>query len=531
MKELDKKSKLIMWSKIKELKSKGQNHTQIGKMLEMDRHTVGHYASMTFEQFCSSASYNREYAHKLDKYEDFVLGFLGEYPFVSAAVIHDRLKENYPDMIKVSDKTVFNFVKRLRLTHSIPKEEEPGQREMHKLPESAYGDSGQVDFGEGWMFRKEKDNEGKRMKVKVYFMVMVLCRSRYKFVYFSKRPFTSEKAVYAHELAFQYFGGKPKRLIYDQDRVFIKEENLGDYVLTKVFKAFCASERIEPVFCRKSDPQSKGKIESVVGYVKHNFLPGREYQDDETLNREAIAWLERTANGTEHKGIREIPAEVFKTEQQYLIKYEGIPALKEDTLEKRAVRRDNTIMYGTNFYSVPGGTYKGRDSQVYVEAKDGVLHVFDIETGKMICEHGIFEGKGKTVTNANHLRSPELSLEAYRAKVMQNAPCQEVLDQWMDEFIAAKGSRYLRDNLKIIEREAWQYSADVVKEACHKCRELKVFNACELMKVAETIRKSRREPKKQRTPDLTDINHEMPDLEITVERSQISTYEKIMEAV
>ena len=27
--------------------------------------------------------------------------------------------------------------------------------------------------------------------------------------------------------------------------------------------------------CRKSDPESKGKIEAGVKYVKHNFLPGR----------------------------------------------------------------------------------------------------------------------------------------------------------------------------------------------------------------------------------------------------------------
>ena len=525
MKELDKESKLIMWSKIKELKSNGLNNTQIGKMLEMNRHTVAHYASMTFEQFCASTSYNREYAHKLDIYEDFVVDFLVRYPFVSSALIHDRLREHYPDMKRVSEKTVFNFVRRLRLTHSIPKTEEPAQREMHKLPETAYGEYGQVDFGEGWMERKEGS------KVKVYFMAMVLSRSRYKFVFFSKKPFTSDKAVYAHELAFRYYGGKPRKLIYDQDRVFIKDENLGDYRLTKAFKAFCTSERIEPVFCHKSDPQSKGKIENVVGYVKHNFLPGREYIDDERLNAEALAWLERTANGTEHKGIRETPSELFKTERSYLRPYQGIPRLREDSMERRTVRKDNTLMYGANFYSLPGGTYKGRDSEVYVEAKDGVLHVFDKDTGKLICEHPVWEGKGKTVSNANHLRHPELSLESYRARVMRQMPAPGALTLWLDEMVAAKGSRYLRDTLKILERDAWQYSEKVFVEALQSCRGLKVFNANELMHVAETLRKRKGEPVGQKPLNLPDINADTASYEITVERSSISTYDKILEAI
>ena len=40
-------------------------------------------------------------------------------------------------------------------------------------------------------------------------------------------PFTSEMAVIAHEKAFEYFHGIPKEIIYDQDAVFLWDENLG----------------------------------------------------------------------------------------------------------------------------------------------------------------------------------------------------------------------------------------------------------------------------------------------------------------
>lgn len=252
MEEHDKLSKLTMWSKVKELISDGLNFSQISRQLRMDRHTVSRYASMSYDEFVSSQSYERLYSHKLDGYEDFTVLYLRKYPFMSAAPVHDRLREHYPDFKPVSDKTVFNFVRRLRLTYDIPKK--GGEvREMNKIPETDYGKYAQVDFGEGWMQRAGGS------RVKVYFFLMVLSRSRYKFVYFSKTPFTTMLAVYAHQLAFQYFGCVPEKTVYDQDKVFIHSENLGDYKLTARFRSFVTSEGFEAVFCRKSDPPEQGK--------------------------------------------------------------------------------------------------------------------------------------------------------------------------------------------------------------------------------------------------------------------------------
>lgn len=252
---------------------------------------------MSYEEFVTSQSNNRLYSHKLDEYEDFTVLFLCKYPFVSAAQVHDRHRETYPDFKPVSDKTVFNFIQRLRLTYDIPKVE-GDVREMNKIPETEYGKYAQVDFGEGWMRRPDG------CLVKVYFFVMVLSRSRYKFVFFSKTPFTTVLAIYAHQLAFQYFGCIPEIMVYDQDKLFINSENLGDYKLTGRFRSFVTSEGFEAILCRKADPQSKGKVENAVRYVKHNFMSAREFKDIETLNAEALSWLERTANGTEHHGIR-----------------------------------------------------------------------------------------------------------------------------------------------------------------------------------------------------------------------------------
>lgn len=70
---------------------------------------------------------------------------------------------------------------------------------MTQLQETPYGYEAQVDFGE-----RRVPVAGSHNKIKIYFFAMVLSRSRYKYTYMSDTPFTAEKAIYAHELAFQF---------------------------------------------------------------------------------------------------------------------------------------------------------------------------------------------------------------------------------------------------------------------------------------------------------------------------------------
>lgn len=91
---------------------------------------------------------------------------------------------------------------RIRDKYGIPKGYEETFRPMEKLPDSAPGKSMQADFGEYWMHRDDT------RRVKVYFFAAVMSYSRHKFTYFSKTPFTSELAIYAHQLAFRFYGGK-----------------------------------------------------------------------------------------------------------------------------------------------------------------------------------------------------------------------------------------------------------------------------------------------------------------------------------
>lgn len=83
---------------------------------------------------------------ELDVYEPFVKMRLEACEDASAAQVRDWLKENYPDLPDVTERTVLNFVMQVRSKHGIPKPF--GHRDYSKLDEPSYGRQAQVDFGE-----------------------------------------------------------------------------------------------------------------------------------------------------------------------------------------------------------------------------------------------------------------------------------------------------------------------------------------------------------------------------------------------
>ena len=87
---------------------------------------------------------------------------------------------------------------KLRGDYSIPKMtiKERQYKALQLTPPGMYA---QVDFGQ----KKLRTSNGKMRTV--YFMAMLLCNSRHKFIYFQDKPFTSESAVTAHEKSFEYF--------------------------------------------------------------------------------------------------------------------------------------------------------------------------------------------------------------------------------------------------------------------------------------------------------------------------------------
>ena len=498
--------KLVMWYKCKEKFDSGLSKAQIARELGLDVKTVRRYLRMSYDEFKSSESYKRMYIKILDPYESKVYEWLDEHPDLSASQIHDWLRERYEDLPDVNGKTVYNYVKYIRAKYDIDKPILSAPRQYCRVEETPYGEYAQADFGEMWM----QYADGRRLKV--YFFVMVMCRSRKKYVWFSRTPFTAELAIYAHEKAFEYFGGKPKKIIYDQDAVLIHDENLGDYVLTKAFNAYVNQVHIQPVFCRKSDPESKGKVENAVKYVKYNFLRGRTFVSIEQLNEEGVRWLSRTANGLPHNGTKLVPDEVFKEEKPYLMPYSGVPAMPQRTMKEYKVHKTNTISYQSCEYSLPSGSYKGDKSFVWVNITGDLMEIYDGETGKQVARHMISSERGKYVRDPSHRKQHPVPMSKQEASILEYCNFDELAVSWMDNLKRDR-KRYYMDNLRLLGREIRHYEPSTLRRAFEIGLDRGMYNAKDFISLCNRVgrRLPTRELKSSLHDTLPDAVKEVPE--------------------
>lgn len=523
MKALNKhQKKAFMWYKVNELFSKGLNKTQIAEEIGVHRKTVRKYLNMTETEFHKWIERAKNLPKKLQDYYDYVRSLLETYPYLSASQVEDRLKENFNNLPQVHSKTVYNFVESIRKKHQIKKQADKNVRQYEKLPEPEYGQYAQVDFGEYHML-----THGVTRK-KVYFFAMVLCRSRQKFVWFQTEPFTSVSTVRAHEKAFVYLQGQPHKIVYDQDRVLIVNENLGDILMTQEFHSYCQQMDFTPIFCRKSDPESKGKVENVIKYIKYNFLRGRIFIGEEELNKAGMSWLERTANSKEHAGIKKIPMQEWKIERSFLKVLRPSPVIYTDaTLPTYKVRKDNTISYKSNFYTLPQGTYINPDTWVYVKETEEQVRIYD-KNNYLLTIHPLCYQRGITIRNTDHTRDKSQSLSQLRENILQLFPDKSKGIVFI-ERIEKEKPRYLRDNLLVLKKHLPGQDPVYIAQALDFCIEANVYNSLRMIEFIKHFKQETENAKKAISvmPDIV-INSSFDMMQLTPKTSKINLYENIL---
>ncbi len=453
-------AKLIMYYEIHRMCREGHSISQISNYLVLNRRTISKYLAMSEQEYEDFLRSQENRKKVLGPYEKFIKERLEQYPETSAAQMHDWLKEFYSDFPQASQKTVFNFVHWVRDKHNVPRIKP--QRDYTPVEELPYGKQAQVDFGEYNM----RSSTGKR--VKVFFFTLVLSRSRYKFIWFTDTNFTSQLAIKGHELAFEYIKGIPDEVVYDQDKVFMVSENGGDILLTGAFKSYTREKGYALHFCRKSDPESKGKVENVVKYVKQNFLYNRTYYDIETLNDEVLGWMGRTANALPHAFTRKAPDMEWGIEQDFLRPHTTFVPVPSPLASVYAVRKDNSISYKGNLYSLPLGSYKGRGSSVAIKIDEDVLIIMEVNGQQELCRHKIASGKGQKILNNDHKRDKSAAISEMMDQLVSQMPESEKAREWLNRIKADK-PRYIRDQLLMIKDAITSIEPGLIAKVVQYC--------------------------------------------------------------
>ena len=510
-------AKILMYHQLHQLSAEGYSITKISAITGLHFRTIKKYLSMSEKEFESFQDSLSDRKKQLLPYEDFVRRKLEVFRDTSAAQMHDWLKEHFADFPVVNPKTVFNFIHWIRNKHNLPLVQQT--REYEIVPELPYGKQAQVDFGE---YTLRTSNGG---RTKIFFFCMMLSRSRYKYLWFTTRHFTTELTVFAHEKAFEFFNGIPHEIVYDQDKVLLVSENNGDLILTSAFRQYVQSKRFKLHFCRKSDPESKGKVENVIKYVKSNFLYNRIFYNEETLNDEAIAWLSRTANALPHSFTRKQPRAEWDIER---------PMLKTFTPEKITmpaitylVRKDNTISWKGNFYSVPFGTYQGKGSAVVVRQDGNDLIIMLPTSLQEICKHTIPAEKGLKVIKSDHRRDKSREIEALTLTVANQFENPQAAKYWLTEIYKLR-ARYMRDQLQVIQ-EALALNAGVANEALNFCNKNNIYSASDFKAIVQQHIKASKPQIKSEVHILNPLSGNKLDKNMQPDKSLIGDYQKLFE--
>ena len=224
--------------------------------------------------------------------------------------------------------------------------------------------------------------------------------------------------------AFEHFGGVPGEVWVDNQKAAVLAHGLdGGVRFNPGFLALASHYGFRPKACRPHRPQTKGKDERMVRYVKENFFQRyRAFESLDHLNTLLEQWLEEVADARIHGTYKTVVRERFEQEKPYLA---PLPPVRFDTSyrETRRVALDAFIDVRGNRYSVPA--HLCGETVVIRIALDGTLKVLDAE-GMLVAEHRLRPKEaGWCVVPEHHARLwQEIKVEA------RNLAAYEAVASW-----------------------------------------------------------------------------------------------------
>jgi transposase len=313
---------------IHRLVDSGYSNRKIAEKLAISRQTVKKYIQNPENVVLSKP----KRASKLEHYHDDIKSFLEQEPLVKAPVVLQRLQERgFDGKITI----VRNYIRKIR--------QDCKAKEAFIRFESDPGEQIQVDWGELGTITYNNTNR------KVYVLAMTECHSRMLYVQFMHRQ-NQSSLHWALMNGFIFFGGTPKKLVVDNMLTAVTERYGKIIRFNTAFLDFLRPLHIVPYACNVRAPHEKGKIEKVIGYIKTNFWPLREFIDIDDVQRQGNQWRDSIANIRIHETTGEKPSERNQKE-----KLRPLPEMLPDLRESHNLKvyKDFSVKFDANSYTVP----------------------------------------------------------------------------------------------------------------------------------------------------------------------------------
>lgn len=417
------------YKQIRKMRLQGMSQRQIAASLQISRNTVKKYwdgDSVPWER----KAYSREPSVLTEEVMAFVRNCLEEDAHSpkkqhhTAKRIYDRLVEELG--FTGGETTVRRLVSQLR-----------------ENPQEAFvplafppGDAIQIDFGEATVYLTG-------VKTVVNLFCARLCYSGAPLVLAYRRQ-NEESFLDALIQVFQYFGGVPRRVIFDNGKVAVKD-GFGAHARKQAGYAALAAHY----------GNEKGLVEGLVGYSRRNTcVPVPKVESMEELN---CLLREKCRKYLSHqiRGKKNNVDSMLAEEKEKLY---PLPKYPFDPCKRSTGRVDRfcTIRFDSNNYSVPC-EFCGRE--VSVKASPETVSIY--LGGTCIAQHKRCLERKKTIYDLAHYLP---LLEKKGRAIFYAKPVQETIPEFFLHWLRSQAltPRELVDILRRCQEEDYM---EVVKEA------------------------------------------------------------------
>lgn len=480
--------------KIQECKESGLSKTATAKRLKTDRGTIAKYWD-TINPF-QKESYKRP--SKIDPYQDYIIARLKKWPELSAERIYQEIKEQG---YNGANRTVRRHIAKLR----------PHKTREYKPYETLPGEQAQIDWGHFGCIIED----GQRKKL--YAFVFCLSWSRVLYIEFIT---SLNMAVFNGCLhrALKYINGVPSTILFDNAKTVVSERVGTAVRFNPDLLRSALAYGFTPKACWVNDPESKGKVESNVKYVKRGFFYAREFDGLEHLNNQAKEWLSEIANARVHGTTGYVPHDQLMEEQAYL---KEMPLIERPLpiIESRKATKTALISVGANKYSVPA---KLARKTVHFRRHEHKIEILDSKiNGNIIAEHELVSGRNQSVINDTHY--PEHSKPNKRPRNALQARFEALAPlaaQYLQE-LSRRREGHLRDQMQNIIALGEQYRPEEINAAMERALE---FGAISYATLKAIIKKQTKAPQSLPGNPKGKIRLELDVPKVQVQRRDTSYY-------
>ena len=314
----------------------------------------------------------------------------------------------------------------------------------------------QVDWGEAVAYddtREPPGNESVHAR-KVYVFVMTLPFSDARFVAAFPRQ-TQEFFFEGHRRAFEFFGGVPRRIVYDNLRSAVTKVLRGrGRHLNKTFQQFCEHYLFEPAFCNVARGNEKGHVENGVKWTQRKlFVPPPRFSDWDDLNANLADGC-RNLWGRLVRGHERTIGKRLEEERHHLTPIPGQPDAQKP-LKPHTVSSLCLVRFQTNDYSTP---CQYAHHNVDVRPTVGRIRIY--RDDRLIAAHKRSYGRFQAIYEPWHYlalieRKPRALDDGAPMKRLQLDPCFDVLRRRLEVGqIHSRGTREYIQVLRLLEHHS-----------------------------------------------------------------------------